>query len=192
MKTIEELAEIAYNAALIERYRRGDGHGPKWEDYPKKERWLSATLAVALTVDENYECKLAFAAGKRIEFRVKRNLPSIWEYCDNPNWYPALEYRVAPEWKLPQPPEGMKWHRDDWTQDELPEGFRPLLLREMEQFGDSELIDGVWHPVASPLMKAIPGMYKTRTTRPLPNPPKLKIKLPPLKLETGRNSFASN
>ena len=120
MKTIEELAEIAYNEALIERYRRGDGHSPKWEDCKNKECWLSATLAMALTVDENYLCKLAHAGGKRIEFRL-RDTSEEWEHVPRPEWYRECEYRIA-----------------------------------------------------------------------LPNPPKLQIELPPLKLETGRLSFASN
>lgn len=48
-----------------------------------------------------------------------------------------------PEWKLPDPPVGHKWHRDDWTQDMLPDGYRPLLECEMdwEKHGDIEWRD---------------------------------------------------
>lgn len=48
----------------------------------------------------------------------------------------ALAALDKPEWKLPEPPEGKEWHRKYWTQDMLPEGYRPLLLGEREQPDD--------------------------------------------------------
>lgn len=50
----------------------------------------------------------------------------------------------APEWRLPDPPPGQQWHRDDWTQDMLPEGYRPLLLGEDMQIGDERYFNGKW------------------------------------------------
>lgn len=41
-----------------------------------------------------------------------------------------------PAWTLPPPPEGHKWHRNDWTQDMLPEGYRPLLDGEVIEEDD--------------------------------------------------------
>lgn len=39
-------------------------------------------------------------------------------------------------WTLPDPPPGMEWHRTDWTQDMLPDGWRPLLDGEHNLVGD--------------------------------------------------------
>lgn len=53
-----------------------------------------------------------------------------------------IAYRVtkeAPAWKLPEPPEGMKWHREDgWTKEMLPEGYRPLLEGEELEAGTDQ------------------------------------------------------
>ena len=43
------------------------------------------------------------------------------------------------EFKLPTPPPGMKWHREDgWTEDMLPQGRRPLILEEKIIYGVDE------------------------------------------------------
>lgn len=48
---------------------------------------------------------------------------------------PPLPTPAPPEaksvWTLPAPPEGREWCRMDWTEDMLPEGWRPLLKGEM-------------------------------------------------------------
>lgn len=72
-------------------------------------------------------------------------------------------------WSLPPPPAGQAWHRDDWTADMLPEGWRPLLLGEREDFGDKELHNGVWIDVYEPFVTLThPHDEHTRTRRPLP------------------------
>ena len=74
----------------------------------------------------------------------------------------------AQPWTLPAPPPGRRWHREDWTQDMLPEGWRPLLLDERTHEEDQYYIpemgwrDGNSNPVARPFT------MHTRTRRPLP------------------------
>ena len=45
-------------------------------------------------------------------------------------------YADKPAWKLPEPPAGKQWHRNDWTEKMLPEGWRPLLKDELIRGGD--------------------------------------------------------
>ena len=42
----------------------------------------------------------------------------------------------AQPWTLPAPPPGRRWHREDWTADMLPDGYRPLLEGEAWLRGD--------------------------------------------------------
>lgn len=93
----------------------------------------------------------------------------------------------APAWQLPVPPAGQRWHRVDFTEADLPEGWRPLLWDEDVEkgdeweCGDSEtgwavqiqkqaglLGDGQWQ--------------KHRTRRPLPSPEPI---VTPWTFETG-------
>lgn len=76
----------------------------------------------------------------------------------------------AQPWKLPEPPQGRQWHRTDWTEDMLPEGWRPLLLGEKRAAGDEYQYEGdpTWglcqvYAEASAINKEF---YRTR--RPLP------------------------
>ncbi len=71
-------------------------------------------------------------------------------------------------WKLPDPPAGRQWHRTDWTEEMLPEGWRPLLLRENEEQMDEFLHpDGKWHSGPS-TGGASSHNFHRRTRRPLP------------------------
>jgi uncharacterized protein YodC (DUF2158 family) len=56
----------------------------------------------------------------------------------------ALSKPTTP-WVLPAPPPGQKWHREDWTQEMLPEGYRPLLKDEPWMPGDEILRYNEWH-----------------------------------------------
>ncbi len=88
---------------------------------------------------------------------------------------PCPECKPAPEWRLPDPPPGQQWHRDDWTQDMLPEGYRPLLASEID---DKKHPDIAWLPESGwrwRLENANDGWYAEdggwlRTRRPLPAP----------------------
>jgi uncharacterized protein YodC (DUF2158 family) len=49
----------------------------------------------------------------------------------------ALPKPAEPDpWTLPAPPAVFRWHREDWTQDMLPEGYRPLLDGEARESVD--------------------------------------------------------
>lgn len=87
----------------------------------------------------------------------------------------SVEIKPQPAWKLPDPPAGRKWHRDDWTQDMLPDGWRPLLLGEKAEQGDeiyplagNDDWKGKWQTDVSWWAAASESMFPTRTRRPLP------------------------
>ena len=51
-----------------------------------------------------------------------------------------LENIPAPAWQLPPPPTGRQWHRvDGWTEEMLPQDYRPLMLDEPYIAGDEYL-----------------------------------------------------
>jgi hypothetical protein len=95
-----------------------------------------------------------------------------WKWIDPP-----------PEWKLPDPPPGTKWHRDDWTQEMLPEGYRPLLLGEKAENGDEWLFSGDAYK-CSFREPAKASDHRTRTRRPMPKP-KTKRPLTPDDVPAG-------
>ena len=74
-------------------------------------------------------------------------------------------------WKLPSPPEGMQWHRDDWTEDMLPGIKRPLLIGETGTY--EILLNGAWEEGTSLDVPTPHGCPFMRTDRPLPSPPKM-------------------
>jgi hypothetical protein len=82
----------------------------------------------------------------------------------------------APTWKLPDPPANQQWHRNDWTEEMLSAGYRPLLRGEPMADGD-EYGSDYQLPEGSPpkKWKSFPGMRQTsghmRTTRPIRQQP---------------------
>lgn len=73
------------------------------------------------------------------------------------------------EWKLPEPPAGYHWHRNDWVGHMLPEGYRPMMAGEQ---GPCEMLqrDGTWKqiPKYQELQPCLDGHPHQRTTAPLP------------------------
>lgn len=61
------------------------------------------------------------------------------------------------------------WHREDFTGDDIPRGYRPALHGETEQPGDEEFIRGRWCLVTGTCSGLGGGHNKVRTTRPLPS-----------------------
>lgn len=95
-----------------------------------------------------------------------------------------LDFFHPPAWRLPDPPPGMKWHRDDWTEEMLPDvtdgglPWRPVLHGEDEQPGDEEQVGFDWIACKTPVSQ-LSGYYnRTRTRRPLP-PAKKRVPLGP-------------
>lgn len=80
----------------------------------------------------------ALAEGKTIQRKdawgewIDRTFPSFIHAPEN--------YRVKP-WQMPSPPKGFEWHRNDFTEEMLPEGWRPLLLGETDTDEDEWLDD---------------------------------------------------
>lgn len=91
-----------------------------------------------------------------------------WEGAD-----PSCTYRVPastpyPAWQLPEPPLGRRWHREDFTPDMLPEGYRPLMDGET---GEYEIWMGCeWRKGEEEHLPATCFSAHCRTKRPLPAP----------------------
>lgn len=90
-----------------------------------------------------------------------------------------IDWRIPkPEWRLLEPPTNKQWHRTDWTEDMLPEGWRPLLLNEKDHASDEELRDGVWTTVSclyNHRWHTGQSERHTRTRRPLPTTKRLPL-----------------
>jgi len=130
--------------------------------------------------DPYAELKAAHAAGKVIQ------------WCDNGHWidlslgtddpllwfHPAKDYRIKP-WTLSRHIPGFRalesgeeWHRNDFTEDMLPEGCRPLLMGESLVPND----EGDYGSDGTPMFCIFNGgntktfpQYRYRTRRPLPS-----------------------
>lgn len=79
--------------------------------------------------------------------------------------------RLKP-WTPPPPPEGREWNQGEkFTADDLPEGYRPMLVGEDVQKGDEcwERGKGPW-VAADPATLSKVWHVKHRTRRPLPKP----------------------
>ncbi len=90
------------------------------------------------------------------------------------------------KWALPPPPAGKQWHREDWTEEMLPEGWRPLLLGEKFEVGDQFFNHNIkrdWVNAERSFVSDVrdypnahPKTLQARTRRPLPT----ELKLIPL------------
>jgi hypothetical protein len=66
---------------------------------------LSATDKAIMDslADPNAECKKAYSAGKRIQFKYKHDDDSTFRNADNPVWHAVNKYRVHPDDVEPKP-----------------------------------------------------------------------------------------
>jgi len=87
-------------------------------------------------------------------------------------------YADKPAWKLPDPPAGKQWHTSKgWTEEMLPEGWRPLLLGEKLQTQTDEISPKVptnWEAIyglAGDSVNELSDYWFFRTRRPLPAEP---------------------
>jgi len=60
------------------------------------------------------------------------------------------------------------WHRDDFTDDMILGGYRPLLMLEACQDGDEVLVGGRWTDYIDTGARMTDKHLHTRTMRPLP------------------------
>jgi len=110
-----------------------------------------------------------------------------WQsHDDSGKWTPAATFdspiRIAAAgynirlklWQLPKPPEGMEWHRNDWTEEMLPDGYRPLLSNEYAETGDEWRHESCneWDNQRNESARPASGWRSIfhRTKRPLPQP----------------------
>lgn len=84
--------------------------------------------------------------------------------------YRSADKPAAP-WHLPDPPPDKQWHHADWTQEMLPDGWRPLLIGEREKQDDEAFANGQWRTVGLPETKPEDMLALRRTRRPLPSAP---------------------
>jgi hypothetical protein len=123
------------------------------------------------------ELKTAQAKGCRIEYKTeegaewKKAAPLVLAHA----LVPEYAYRIHPddEWKarLPRLKEGARWHRDDFTNEMLEGGYRPLLDGEMLERCDENWIGGVLGWFSSYVGSDMPrhdGLTFSRTHRPVP------------------------
>ena len=116
-----------------------------------------------------------------LSWQVKYPNSSVW--ANMVNSCPAFsvvnngEIRLTPkQYHLTPPPPGKEWHRTGgWTEDMLPEGYRPLLKGEVYQKDaeDEILMGDYWQKLnhgGMPTDVASEGCF-IRTTRPLPTEP---------------------
>jgi hypothetical protein len=93
-------------------------------------------------------------------------------YAVSQGWQIRLATWSPPPFKLPPPPPGMRWHREDgWNEGDLPQGYRPLVEGEWRKNEDEWTYDdgNGWRLVANygPEGEVSRGAAKHRTTRPL-------------------------
>jgi hypothetical protein len=120
---------------------------------------------------------------------VQASVPPDWVDIDDMDLgREPSDYRIKP-WSLSRHlpgfrplRDGEEYHRQDWTEEMLPEGWRPLLKGERVVDGarnDEYRLNLIhdkkfdWQTtwIGRPLPEASPGFWRTR--RPLPEPPKL-------------------
>lgn len=106
--------------------------------------------------------------GERIQVQLLSG-----EWADTAIFDPRLPHRRKPKpgpWTLPPPPAGQQWHCTDWTEDMLPEGWRPLLKGEIYKNGDEFKLYSEWRAEtnASGYQTTDYCHFPTRTRRPLP------------------------
>ncbi len=79
------------------------------------------------------------------------------------------------EWRLPDPPPGREWHRTDFNEEDLPEGWRPLLAGEIVPAkSEVKSPSGEWVVTLAEEPRKR-DHWKTRTKRPLPTPQEVDL-----------------
>jgi hypothetical protein len=129
-------------------------------------------------IEQNAAAVKAHLEGRPFQYRHKNWHYDAWSELSGGSFdFHSYLYRPAPEWQLPAPPEGKRWHCDRWTQDMLPNGWRPLLKGEETDYGDERLNGGEWEEFRRG--GSFDNVYcaeayhrPLRTRRPLPEPPK--------------------
>lgn len=129
-----------------------------------------------------------FDVGQRVKIKHNGNIDTIIEVRTLSAWRDIFFYMMERHgwkyqdeiepyvWTLPAPPAGQQWHRTDWTEEMLPEGYRPLLHGETIYYHDEFRHANVWDVIASNQQPiATPVLAHFRTKRPLPSAPRVPL-----------------
>lgn len=130
----------------------------------------------------------AAADGKQIEW-LKHNVGWVTaDPFDQSDYYNVINcphvYRIKPPWSLTRHLPGFRellpsenYHRLDFTEADLPEGWRPLLKGEKILIGDETSWDDgkTWQKVRGLANQSVDSVntVNLRTRRPLPSAPKV-------------------
>jgi hypothetical protein len=188
MKTIKELADLG--AAAAQKVMR-DLNNPSRlafaqavKDEVEKEQ---ADMASILARDNKDLIRQRQHLSQRVESLSKqlkyteddRNLwtrraheaeSKVAQLQKQNDWLTGKAEQHKKPWTLPPPPEGQQWHRQDWTEEMLPERWRPLLLNEIRAVGDECLSINGWIPCNTG-HRTVESVIHCRTRRPLPTSP---------------------
>ena len=127
---------------------------------------------MSMTTDELLTVLQGIKDGKKWEFsHTGLNYTDPYQEEDPANLIQrGYHIRIKP-WSMPEPPNGIRWHRYDFTEEDLPDGWRPLLIGELHQEGDEvtnkECISG-WEKADGLLNEPPDPDWHSRTRRPLP------------------------
>lgn len=158
---------------------------PVQENHRRIER--TQNIMTKEQAKQRAEIMLAWANGETIQYRNKRENKWLDSDVDGGlefNWL-DFEYTIKPKWELANHipgfrplRDGEEWQGVKWTQEALPNGWRPMLLGEIVETGDVLVCSmGGQQEVISLVGTVINNSYyNVKTRRPLPEPkPKLKI-----------------
>jgi hypothetical protein len=160
----------------------GFGVTPNWQFPSPHEE--SVQLLGASPPAPRAEWKPKYAVGDKVRLRVTGQPNTIKEVLFEKQKYTLEqsgftwsddELQPAP-WKLPEPPEGMQWHRvQGWRQSWLTDDYRPILAYETlcdddEYMMDPESAVDWFYPQSCAGMKPEANKGFWRTRRPLPDP----------------------
>lgn len=125
--------------------------------HPKHQEWWSVSFQPDTWVKEKTQRSRAPLVNYGTTYRLPLSVP--WPEAPKPE----------PTFKLPPPPPGMKWHREDgWKEGDLPQGYRPLVLGETTRDGDSRKNDESWESWPMDHVDSADAAHMClRTTRPL-------------------------
>jgi len=171
----------------LKRVLLGGGHPEQIDFFDGRSyvrtHWMPIPPLPQLPVDPYAELRKAKESGKVIQ---ETSHEGHWYDSTNPMWNLPVEYYRIKPWELTRTipgfrplEDGEQWHRNDFTEEMLPEGWRPALLNEVfERNGDCDYMnyDGAFEITMGTAYK---DCNHTRTSRPLP----------PTKQELERKEF---
>ena len=150
--------------------------GKNWQGSGWKEEYLPKGYRPLLTDEKAQACDWHSLASVGTDCRWVNFNPLLIGTLGGSLWGLARTQRPLPKWKLPDAPEGERWHRlTGWKSEELTDGYRPLLYGETREVGDEiafgsddDFVDE-WEVIESIATGPMTRYNcRSRTKRPLP------------------------